>query len=953
VSLDVDAPPGFAVALRPNGTPRQIRVRSSYRSESLTTRPALDAARAFLRENHRLLKIDDPDRELVPTSRAFDDLGGLQLRFDQVWQGITVWPSEVIVHLDAAGNVELVDGALVPTPRRLPRVPTIGPDAAIAAARGTCATDSIAEGTSVSVPELIIHTRGGRRVRLAWKTSVSLSLTEQWTVITDAMNGAVLQRFNNVPSSDVAGSGRDLGGVTRQLRVWKDGAVYTLLDASKSMYDPASQPPSPQTTRGGIFVGDFTHGERTLNAVISPSPTTWSVPDSVSAAFWLAETYDYFLERHGRNSIDGEKGTLMGAVRYKSAYSNAFWVDDQQLMVFGDGDTFAGSLDVIAHEMSHGVTAHTANLVYEGQSGALNEALSDIFGEMAEAHFYGTNDWLLGTQTSSPIRSMSNPARFGHPAKMSAFVHLGSDEDHGGVHTNSGIINHAFYQLAEGLPGAVGRRDAERIFYRALTQHLTRDSQFIDARIAAITSAEELFGAASAQARKTAEAFDKVEIFAAAQSPEPLPIPVVNGVDATLFLFRQDGDWHLGRRDSQDPDAGVGMGTNAVAETRAAVTGDGTLAVYVDPDRDACLVFTDASGRECLGLDDAGLEVSSVGMAPDASKFGFVLYGEDEEPEGRIIVYDFATDVATPYDLTTPVFDGDAISSVRFADVMSFTADGRFLIYDALNEVDTNGSPWSAWSIYALDLETGKIFAIVPAIEGLDIGYPALGHTSDDLITFEAYDAETDDVRVFAASLDDGSIDTIASDKSIPMVPGYTGDDRAIVYAMRDSNGTGASLMRRALEPDHITPSGAAVRWLSDAAYGVIYRRGTYSGPTTTPGKASFTSPTYAVNEGSTTTVAVVRAGGNKGAFTVSYKTANGSAASGDYTPASGILSWADGEDGVKTFLVHAAADATTESAETVQLSISGASVATPAAATLTIVNQDIEKTGRRRSVRH
>src|SRR6185503_14337150 len=124
------------------------------------------------------------------------------------------------------------------------------------------------------------------------------------------------------------------------------------------------------------------------------------------------------------------------------------------------------------------------------------------------------------------------------PSKMSEYVQLPETEqgDKGGVHINSSINNHAYYLLVEGLSDPIGLSDGEKIFYRALTMHLQKQSQFIDMRFAAAASAEELFGADSKQVRKVKEAYDAVEIFDAPQTPTPTPIPTVSAPDSTLFL---------------------------------------------------------------------------------------------------------------------------------------------------------------------------------------------------------------------------------------------------------------------------------------------------------------------------------------------------------------------------------------------------------------------------------
>jgi Zn-dependent metalloprotease len=970
--FSADARRDGAILYGESGTPRQIRSEALQRplhaAATAAVSSAIDAARACLRENAALLRVVDPDRELVITENVTDVSGRSYIRFDQQYNGVTVWPSELLVHVNPAGSVDLIEGDYVPTPRHVAPAPVIDARAAIARARGSARATA-----STSVPELIIFARPDRRPRLAWKMTVHESLTRRWVVVVDAMNGAILDRFNAIETGTVPGSGRDLQGTTRTVNVWQDGATYLMLDATKAMFDPSSGAPSPQATRGGIFIADATNLPATsdptempssLAIVTSTSPTSWAVPDSVSASYWISQTYDYYLDRHQRNSVDGNKGTIAGVVRLGKGYPNAFWDSEQQLMVFGDADTYAGSLDVIAHEMTHGVTSNTARLVYQDQSGALNEAISDIFGEMTEKRTYGSNDWILGSQLHTPARSMADPHRFGQPAKFSEFVH--TTEDNGGVHTNSGIINYAYYMLAQGLSGAIGTRDSEKIFYRALTQHLTKSAQFIDARLAAITAAQEIFGSGSVQAQKTAEAFDAVEIFTSAPTPKDPAIPAVNGAEATVFLYKDTGKnaWFLARKEiASDGALGAALSRFGVFAARPAVSGDGSLAVFVDSVRDVCLIPTDGTQAEtCLNLPTtSGIRVASVGMSPDAREFGFVLFGSDNNPENRIIVVDAQSGATRQYTVATPTYDGGSFSTVEYADTMTFTADGQFLVYDALNDVTTNGSAWQAWSIYALDLDSGRTMNVIDPIEGLDIGYPLLGHTSDDLITFEAYDPSTGVAGVIAANLGSGNLKIIGTQNGIESVPSFTGDDRAIVYTVGAANPTGGALVRQNLDVDHITPSGSPTSWIDSAAFGVMYRRGTYGGPTTTAGSIAFGSAAFNVLEGSTATISVTRLGGNKGAVSVAYATSNGSAVAGtDYQTATGTLTWADGEDGAKTFKVRSISDSVADGSETVTLSLSsatnGASIGTPSTATLTIGDVSTPAPAapaRKRSARH
>ena len=211
--------------------------------------------------------------------------------------------------------------------------------------------------------------------------------------------------------------------------------------------------------------------------------------ESVDEAFdGLGATFDFFADAYGRAGIDAANAPLLATVHYGRDYDNAFWNGER--MVFGDGDGevftgFTNSLTVIAHELAHGVTEQSGGLVYEGQSGALNESLSDVFGVLAEQHHLRqTADeatWLVGAEIftdavqGSALRSLAAPGTAydddvlgtdPQPAHMRDYVE--TDDDNGGVHINSGIPNHAFYLAATALGGRAWER-AGLIWYRTLT----------------------------------------------------------------------------------------------------------------------------------------------------------------------------------------------------------------------------------------------------------------------------------------------------------------------------------------------------------------------------------------------------------------------------------------------------------------------------------------------------
>lgn len=228
----------------------------------------------------------------------------------------------------------------------------------------------------------------------------------------------------------------------------------------------------------------------------------------------LGATWTFFYEVFGREAIDNEGGALLGTVHYGEEYQNAFWNGRQ--MVFGDGDgeiflSFTRALDVVAHELVHGITEQEAGLVYYNQPGALNESISDVFGIMVVQYKNGQrardSDWSIGGELLAPginatgLRSMSEPGsayddpllgRDPQPGHMRDFVE--TNEDNGGVHINSGIPNRAFYLAATALGGYSWER-AGRVWYATLLDdRLANDAEFADFARLTLDNAGSLFG---------------------------------------------------------------------------------------------------------------------------------------------------------------------------------------------------------------------------------------------------------------------------------------------------------------------------------------------------------------------------------------------------------------------------------------------------------------------------
>lgn len=265
-------------------------------------------------------------------------------------------------------------------------------------------------------------------------------------------------------------------------------------------------------------------------------------------AHWGAQkTYDYFKEKHGRNSYDDNGAKIKSYVHYGVDYVNAFW--NGSVMTYGDGDATVNpltSLDICAHEIGHAVCESTANLVYFAQSGALNESLSDIWAATIE-HYVAPekSTWELGEDINFIIRSMSNPNEHEQPDTYEGNFWYTGFGDNGGVHYNSGVMNHWYYILVTGKNGVndhginysvegIGFDAAASIVYRMESVYLTPNSQYEDARNAAIYAATDIFGAESNEVNQTRKAWTAVGLYETMYAPSQLTAAVVSPTSVNL-----------------------------------------------------------------------------------------------------------------------------------------------------------------------------------------------------------------------------------------------------------------------------------------------------------------------------------------------------------------------------------------------------------------------------------
>ncbi|MPM39639.1 Bacillolysin [bioreactor metagenome] len=326
-----------------------------------------------------------------------------------------------------------------------------------------------------------------------------------WSIFINAYTGEIVNKYNKFANVAAIGSGKGVLGDTKTLNLDK---VTTTKGTSYRLND---------LTRGAV-ISTYTsnYGTRTPGTLISSTTTTINDPAAVDAHYYAGVVYDYYKAKFNRNSINGAGLAIKSSVHYSRNYVNAGWTGTQ--MIYGDGDgvnsvALSGGLDVIAHEITHGVDQYEADLVYQNQSGALNESMSDAFGVFVE--YYAQNskfDWLMGEDIWTPkvandaLRDISDPTKYGDPAHMNNYVN--TTQDNGGVHTNSGIPNKACYLITSNI----GVEKAEQIYYRALTQYMTASTNFSAARACLAQAATDLYGAGSAEVTAVHNAFSSVGV---------------------------------------------------------------------------------------------------------------------------------------------------------------------------------------------------------------------------------------------------------------------------------------------------------------------------------------------------------------------------------------------------------------------------------------------------------
>ena len=499
-------------------------------------------------------------------------LDRVDVRINQYYQGVPVYGGEAIMHMQGEQVGAFTDQ--LQRKLELDTKPLLTPSEAL----GRALADLAPRGPFVIPPssELVVtrlRSQAGSAAQqdaLAYHIHAELENGSAETAHTDylieAHAGAILKKWSTLQSGSADGTGHSQFSGEVRIKTNATGSGFELRDLTRgdsgnTVLDLAH---GTGDVSGNIYTNQANRWGDGRNYDGGETTSSNGETAAVDAAYGSQWTWDYYKKVHGRNGIDGNGTATSMRVHYADAYDNAFWSDSCFCMTFGDGSRFKSleAIDVMGHEMSHGVCASTASLQYSGESGGLNEANSDINGTMVEFYARGGSgstigekggNWTMGEQLETP--SFPKPLRFMYKPSLDgqspdAWYPGIEDLD---VHHSSGPMNRCFFFLSQGaspkassdfyskyLPAGmtgVGNDKAARIWYRAMVSYMTSTANYAEARKSCIQSVHDLYGAGSREEQAVWNAFHGINVGKAwagtiptpppgpAPTPTPKPIP--------------------------------------------------------------------------------------------------------------------------------------------------------------------------------------------------------------------------------------------------------------------------------------------------------------------------------------------------------------------------------------------------------------------------------------------
>ena len=455
------------------------------------------------RNNLRLLRVQE------------DSLTGMeQRRFRQHHAGLEVIGGEIIQHVKS-GILQEIEGEYF-TVGTLDLRPGLSAEQAADFFRRSLGDREL--NMAGSGPALVIYPVSDDDLRLAYRVNLARGESLDMVGIIDARSGEVLLAYSNIKTETLTiGTGLGVHGEKLKLPTNYSNGKYWLMDEAQNR-------PVKQYTFYKV-----------ANQVLTDTDNDWEqdrASNNVHA--YMGLTYHYYYQVFGRKGLDNKNLPIKAIVHYAGGTDNAFWNGNTLTMYFLDPGKYkfqtAAALDVIAHEFSHGVTQFTSDLIYANESGALNEAFSDILGTAVEFQWqpagsgFSQADYYMGedifTNYGYALRNLVNPNLAGDPCHLTQKKILPNTEagDWGGVHTNCTIYGHAYYLLASGGTNpishvavtGIGVDKATKIYYLAFTSYLTPGSRFIDAANAILKAATNLYGSTSNEMQQTIKSMQAI-----------------------------------------------------------------------------------------------------------------------------------------------------------------------------------------------------------------------------------------------------------------------------------------------------------------------------------------------------------------------------------------------------------------------------------------------------------
>jgi Zn-dependent metalloprotease len=786
-----------------------------------------------------------------------DEIGMQHTRFVQLISGVEVWGGEMVLHEN--GGKQFLNGKFYEEKEIANRI-VLGEAKALEIATEYLKKHTIWEEMNAAQIKLtqytgakirkIVYPKGGENL-VCWLIDCKPNILSTWRCFVNAETGKIENVYNQACTADgpKTATAPDLNGVNRTIQTYEKSGTTFMIDGTKSMFN-LSASDMPDDPVGAVWTINAQNTYLQSYVHIS-SPTNSNWPSTgVSAHYNAGLAFDYYKNTHNRNSINGTGGTIISVINVTEqngqGMDNAFWTGE--MMCYGNGKVafkpLAGSLDVAGHEMTHGVVQNTANLEYQGQSGAINESMADVFGCMMDR-----DDWLLGDDVvktqyfpTGALRSLADPHNGGNDLNDNGYqprvmgeYYTGS-EDNGGVHINSGIPNWAFYKFAV----SVGKEKAEKVYYRALSRYLTKTSKFVDLRIAVVQSCIDLHGDNSAEYQAAKSAFNAVGIYATDPGGGGGG-GGGGGTNSSIDLQVNPGQDYILSYDASliDPTTlyqSSTTATNYVAKStrsmkrRPSVTDDGSVAVFVGSDSKIYKITLGSSVNETVISSEAIWD--NVAISKDGKRIAAITTSVDS----AIYVYDFLVQTWQEFKLYNPTYTtGVSTGSVLYADALEFDYTGERVVYDARNVLDNaSGTDLDYWDIGSIQVwnkaantygngKVEKLYTQLP--DGVSIGNPSYSKNSPYILAFDYIDVDGNSYAIIGKNINSNVDDIIALNDQVSY-PNYSKMDDKVIYDVVTSQGQ-KWLAVVGLDANKITGLDNSEVLIPDAYWGTWFSTGT------------------------------------------------------------------------------------------------------------------------------